>query len=1032
MDDTEMDLTFGGCSTGPQKIMGPEDDEFLSDEEQSDDHGPFSDLDQLRSRPAHMAVFLQYVLSQLEPAALLFHLCVEAAQHSKDPKKLMSEIYFTFLERNAPLKIPVADELILAVEECRVRPGLVLDEAVRRAVETAQPGALETARGQLDDYRRRRVMGLGTMFGETMLPPVPNAVKEVHLAEHSLTKISNMIEGTDEERREMIMAAVAVYMRGAGVSVPSALAPALADGSDKRKRSVFNMKKTLGPKKEKEEKKGGGGRPSLFRDYILRPAQRGGGDGQGSSVASMVRQFEPVPGGGAGGFEGGGLELGSTGDLGETRGGGRESGGLRVGRSESLRAIDGGRRSPGSSSRSKSDIDREAAMEATARMGPPPTPTPRTPGDVTPPRTPRSWRRPDDAASVSSSQSSSTSSSWSGVPPAFGDEVALGPDEDLEVEAEAPHWQLQLKPEQLARLGKQEVKRQDVINELLHTERAHVRMLKVLKALFCDRLLQNGVASEAEVRQIFPNLDALLPLHESLNVAMKKLKENEPLVDGVGDALLARFAGVAGEALQAEAAVFCSQQSLALDIIKQRQRKDARFQQFIQDAESNPHCRRLQLKDFLPCEMQRLTKYPLLLDKIAKYTADSSPEHGKVQQASECCKRILLSVNTAVREAENAQRLQDYQRRMDVSPFLEKTQYPYIAEFKNLDLTKRKMLHEGPLTWRLNKEKTLDLHVLLLEDLVVLLQRQEEKLVLRCHSQQLGGASDTRQIYSPIVKLGTVLLREVARDKHAFFMISTSQLGPQIYELVAVSVSERRAWWQRLSDAVAATRKKSTVLLGIAHKEGDGPTSPCPPDAHKEGPAAVGGDSEEVATVGGVGGDSEEVAAVGGVGGDVEEDEEAAPPHADERAGGLSPHADDAPPGSSPGPLSPDSAASPSPPPRRWAPVVDGAGEEGLAGPAVEAVLRLREMLGRLLATSPAAEEGDAVELRIDEDEGSAHDEGRPRATALPSDVFREVELIQRNLQHLQKLEAEFRVLKSRASASPKGSLTHTETGQDE
>ncbi|CAM9187047.1 unnamed protein product, partial [Lampetra fluviatilis] len=328
---------------------------------------------------------------------------------------------------------------------------------------------------------------------------------------------------------------------------------------------------TLGPKKEKEEKKGGGGRQSLFRDIILRPGQWGGGDGQGSSVASMVRQFEPAPGGGAGGYEGGGAGAGVSGGPGGDAGGAAEStsGGLRVGRSESLRADGGGgRRSPGSSSssRSKSDIDREAAMEATARMGPPPTPTLRTPGDVTPPRTPRSWRSaarfdpgkrpgkrpavprdktcgadrrgelgppragsggataapPDDAASLSSSQpstSSSSTSSWSGggppppPPPSFGDEVSLGPDEDLEVEAEAPHWQLLLKPEQLARLGKQEVKRQDVINELLHTERAHVRMLKVLKALFCDRLVHLGVAPEAEVRQIFPNLDVLLPLH---------------------------------------------------------------------------------------------------------------------------------------------------------------------------------------------------------------------------------------------------------------------------------------------------------------------------------------------------------------------------------------------------------------------------------------------------------------------------------------------------------------------------------------
>lgn len=39
-----------------------------------------------------------------------------------------------------------------------------------------------------------------------------------------------------------------------------------------------------------------------------------------------------------------------------------------------------------------------------------------------------------------------------------------------------------------------------------------------------------------------------------------------------------------------------------------------------QEAESNRHCRRLQLKDIIPVETQRLTKYPLLLENLAKYT----------------------------------------------------------------------------------------------------------------------------------------------------------------------------------------------------------------------------------------------------------------------------------------------------------------------------------------------------------------------------------------------------------------------------
>lgn len=41
---------------------------------------------------------------------------------------------------------------------------------------------------------------------------------------------------------------------------------------------------------------------------------------------------------------------------------------------------------------------------------------------------------------------------------------------------------------------------------------------------------------------------------------------------------------------------------------------------FLQEAESRPRCRRLQLKDMIPTEMQRLTKYPLLLQSIGQNT----------------------------------------------------------------------------------------------------------------------------------------------------------------------------------------------------------------------------------------------------------------------------------------------------------------------------------------------------------------------------------------------------------------------------
>lgn len=44
----------------------------------------------------------------------------------------------------------------------------------------------------------------------------------------------------------------------------------------------------------------------------------------------------------------------------------------------------------------------------------------------------------------------------------------------------------------------------------------------------------------------------------------------------------------------------------------------------------------------------------------------------------------------------------------------------------------------------------------------MLLQRQDEKLILKCHSKNLAGTAETKHIFSPIIKLSTVLVRSVA------------------------------------------------------------------------------------------------------------------------------------------------------------------------------------------------------------------------------------------------------------------------------
>ncbi|PNI95380.1 ARHGEF1 isoform 16, partial [Pan troglodytes] len=203
-----------------------------------------------------------------------------------------------------------------------------------------------------------------------------------------------------------------------------------------------------------------------------------------------------------------------------------------------------------------------------------------------------------------------------------------------------------------------------------------------------------------------------------------------------------------------------------------------------------PRCRRLQLKDMIPTEMQRLTKYPLLLQSIGQNTEEPT-EREKVELAAECCREILHHVNQAVRDMEDLLRLKDYQRRLDLS-HLRQSSDPMLSEFKNLDITKKKLVHEGPLTWRVTKDKAVEVHVLLLDDLLLLLQRQDERLLLKSHSRTLTPTPDGKTMLRPVLRLTSAMTREVATDHKAFYVLFTWDQEAQIYELVAQTVSERK------------------------------------------------------------------------------------------------------------------------------------------------------------------------------------------------------------------------------------------------
>ncbi|XP_030635665.1 rho guanine nucleotide exchange factor 11 isoform X2 [Chanos chanos] len=830
-------------SGGKAQIIGPEEEEEDDDGYTINEmDGPFQDIELLKSRPAHMTVFMRYVFSQLlDPSPLLFYLSVEVYLGSspKDARALAPQICSHFLDPDAPLKIKVREEYLSDIES-----RLHAQEDIRGPLSELQQQVLPEIQDQIQDYRNKQMMGLGSLFGESDLQQLDgDPVKERQVVDKQVTALWEILSKHEEEKSSPSASAVHLYLRHSGIKLrDSRVFPGLNTEKEKWLPFFPKTKKLSSTKKEKE-KDGEDKRRNPILKYIGKPR---GTQSQSTfhvplsppevrpgSVRNIIQQFEnhsdSVEEGDSEGQRHSSSSLGEDSMDCPTVS-------VRLARSESLKAQGEGRRRGGGTGaetvpRSRSDVDMEDCGDD--RDGPAlrslqhstsssaSSSSARSLENPTPPYTPRSRRRSVECPV-----------------PLWPDAPAL--EEDM---VDSPHnWQETVGSQILASLSPREIERQAVIYELFTTEASHVRTLRVLDKVFVQKM--RSVLSSEELACIFHNLPQVYDLHVNIYESMKKLRES-PVVPCIGKTMLDRFDGSAGEEFQEQVSQLCSQLSQALELIKNKQRKDPRFAHIIQECEASPHCRRLQLKDLLVSEMLRLTKYPLLLDNIIKYTEADSSDLQPLQQAQACCRRILQVVNEVVRETEHRHHLSQYQRRLDLSA-LDRHSNPQFAQFKNLDLTTKRMIHEGPLTWKVSKDKTIDVHALLLSDLLVLPQKgPDDRLVLRCPSRWLGGAgggsTDMKTSLCPVLQLDSLLVRSVATDNKALYVISTSER--QIYELVAGSASEKNTW----KDLLDKTITSATGGAGPAKQSSPAPSSDLrSPENHVnrlEGPLTEGSES---------------------------------------------------------------------------------------------------------------------------------------------------------------------------------------------
>ncbi|KAI4902806.1 hypothetical protein NFI96_007461, partial [Prochilodus magdalenae] len=271
-------------------------------------------------------------------------------------------------------------------------------------------------------------------------------------------------------------------------------------------------------------------------------------------------------------------------------------------------------------------------------------------------------------------------------------------------ELEADSWSVTAEKKYLKQLKKDVIKRQDVIFELIQTEMHHVRTLRIMADVY-SKSLQNEVQLGSEtMEKMFPMLEELLDLHtlflthllERKRAAQaRRVDEGGYVIRRIGDVLLNQVTGANAERMTKVYGKFCSRHHEAVNLYKELHAKDKRFQAVIRKIMSSPVVRRLSIPECVLLVTQRITKYPVLLQRILQHTKDPEEEQKDMTEALQQMKEVIAAVDLKVSEYEKRRRLKEIHSRTDSKSIMRMRSGQMFARE---DLIRgRRLIHDGPL-----------------------------------------------------------------------------------------------------------------------------------------------------------------------------------------------------------------------------------------------------------------------------------------------------------------------------------------------
>ncbi|NXB49383.1 ARHGI factor, partial [Leucopsar rothschildi] len=363
-------------------------------------------------------------------------------------------------------------------------------------------------------------------------------------------------------------------------------------------------------------------------------------------------------------------------------------------------------------------------------------------------------------------------------------------------EFEAESWSVAVEQPYAKRQRKDVIKRQDVIYELMQTEMHHVRTLKIMLKVYSRAMREELQFSNAVINKLFPCVDELLEMHGQFLLQLKERRkesleegsDRNYIIQNIGDLLVKQFSGENGERMKEKYGVFCCGHNEAVSHYKDLLQSNKKFQNLIKKIGNCSIVRRLGVQECILLVTQRITKYPVLVERIIQNTEVGTRDYEELTQALGLIKDTITHVDAMVNECEKGQRLKEIMHKMELKS---SGKCKNGLLFRKDDMGQRRLLLDGMLYWKAASGRLKDILAVLLTDVLLLLQEKDQKYTF--------ASVDSKP---PVISLQKLIVREVANEEKAMFLISASLKGPEMYEIHTSSKEERNSWMAHIRRAV--------------------------------------------------------------------------------------------------------------------------------------------------------------------------------------------------------------------------------------